>query len=155
MLPNKFSNKLLNLRPSVKGLGHKLPNLLLNLCQSPFTLAACVATSLRAPAASSIFSTYNDVTKAVHCVVESHGYSLQPSSGSEQMTSLGIPFSDWLNENISQLVAELVSSVNGSIEKHRHIVGHVCNLCTRMCMHILGHKFSNFLLNLLSNMWLV
>ena len=31
---------------SVKGLGHKLPNLLLNLCPSPFTLATCVATSL-------------------------------------------------------------------------------------------------------------
>jgi len=65
------------------------------------------------PAASSIFSTYNNVTKAVHCVVEFHGYSLQPRSSSEQnMTSLGIPFSDWLNENVSQLVAELVSSVN-------------------------------------------
>jgi len=88
----------------------------------------------RASAASSIFSTYSDVTKAVYCVVESLGYSLQPSSmassSSEQMTSLGIPFSDWLNENVSQLVAELVSSVNGF-------------------MHILGNKFSNKLLNLL------
>jgi len=59
-----------------------------------------------------MFSTYNDVTKAVYCVVESHGYSLQPSStagsSSEQMTPLEIPFSDWLNENVSQLVAELV-----------------------------------------------
>jgi len=50
--------------------------------------------------------------------------SLQP------MTSLGIPFSDWLTENVSQLVAEHVSSVNA-------------------CMHILGHKLSNKLLNLL------
>jgi len=32
---------------SVKGLVHKLPNLLLNLCPSPFTLATCAATSLR------------------------------------------------------------------------------------------------------------
>ena len=32
---------------SVKGLGHKLPNLLLNLCPSPFTLATCAATSVR------------------------------------------------------------------------------------------------------------
>jgi len=53
------------------------------------------------------------------------------------MTSLGIPFFDWLNENVSQLVAEHVSSVNGSIEKHGHIVGHLLlNLCPRMCMHI-------------------
>jgi len=111
MLPKKFSNKL--------------PN----LCPSPFTLAARAATSLRAPAASSIFiSTYNDVTKGVHCVVESHGYSIQPSSlqPSSSMTSLGIPFSDWLNENVSHLVAELVSSVNSSIEKHGHIFGHMC-----------------------------
>jgi len=41
--------------------------------------AARAATSLRALAASSIFSTYNDITKVVHCVVESHGYSLQPT----------------------------------------------------------------------------
>ena len=36
---------------SVKGLGHKLPTLLLNLCPSPFTLATCAATScvLRRP----------------------------------------------------------------------------------------------------------
>jgi len=33
-----------NLCPSVKGLGHKFGNLLL----SPFTLATCAATSLRA-----------------------------------------------------------------------------------------------------------
>jgi len=81
------------------------------------------------------------------------------------MTSLGIPFYDWLNKNVSQLVAEVVSSVNGSIKKHGHIVGHVCNLCPRMCMHIVAElvasvngecKFSNdLLLNLLSNMWLV
>jgi len=32
---------------SVKELGHKLPNMLLNMCPSPFTLATCVATSLR------------------------------------------------------------------------------------------------------------
>jgi len=34
------------------------------------------------------------------------------------MTSLGNPLSDWLNENVSQLVAELVASVNGSVEQH-------------------------------------
>jgi len=49
------------------------------------------------------------------------------------MTSLGIAFSDWLNENVSQLVAELVSSVNGSIEKHGHIVRHMCATCVREC----------------------
>jgi len=44
MLPNKFRNKLPNLCPSVKGLGHKFGNLLL----STFTLATCAATNLRA-----------------------------------------------------------------------------------------------------------
>ena len=48
MLPNKLSNKLPNLCPSVKGLGHKFGNLLL----SPFTLATCAATNLRAVADS-------------------------------------------------------------------------------------------------------
>jgi len=41
------------------------------------------------------------------------------------------------HENVSQLVAEHVSSVNGSVEQHGE------------------YKFSNLLLNLLSNMWLV
>jgi len=86
---------------------------------------------------------------------------------------------------VSQLVAELVSSVNGSIEKHGHIVGHMCATCVRMSENVHAHsqtqvqqqvaelvasvngsveqhgkykfsnKFSNLLLNLLSNMWLM
>jgi len=58
-------------------------------------------------------------------------------SSEQNMTSLGIPFSDWMNENVSQLVAEHVSSVNGSIEQHGE------------------YKFSNKFSNLLSNVWLV
>jgi len=68
----QVAQQIARLVASVKGLRHKLPNLLLNLCPSPFTLATCVATScvLWRP------HLYLDVTKGVHCVVESHGYSL-------------------------------------------------------------------------------
>jgi len=103
----QVAQQVAHLVASVKGLGHKLPNLLLNLCPSPFTLATCAATScvLRRP------RLYLDVKKGVHYVVESHGYSLslQPSSSSEQnMTSLGIPFSDWLNENVLKMCRNLL-----------------------------------------------
>ena len=90
-----------------------------------------------------------------------------------------------VNENVSQLVAELVSIVNGSIEKHGHIVGHMCATCVRVFENVHAHsrtqveqqvaelvasvngsveqhgeykfsnKFSNLLLNLLSKIWLV
>jgi len=86
---------------------------------------------------------------------------------------------------VSQLVGELVSSVNGSTEKHGHIVGHMCATCVRVSENVHAHSrtqvpqqvaelvasvngsveqrgehkfsnnFSNLLLNLLSNMWLV
>jgi len=101
-----------------------------------------------------------DVTKGVHCVVESYGYSLQPISSSEQnMMSLGIPFSDWLNENVSQLVAEHVSSVNGSrtqVEQQvAELVASVNGSVEQHGEYKFSNKFSNLLLNLLSNMWLV
>ena len=58
----------------------------------------------------------------------------RPIAAAENMTSLGIPFSDWLNETVSKMRRNLllnnVSSVNGSSD-------------------ILGHKLSNKLLNLL------
>ena len=143
MLPNKFHNKLPNLCPSVKGLGHKFGNLL----PSPFTLATCVATSphaWRAPAASSIFSTYNDVTEGFTVLWNPTATAYSPGHGQWSrrldetlMTSLGIPLSDWLNENVLQLVA----SVNGSVEQRGE--------------YKFSNKFSNWLLNLLSNMWLV
>ena len=65
----QVAQQVAQLVASVKGLGHKLSNLLLNLCPS----AACAATSCvhRRP------RLYLDVTKGVHYVVESHGYSLQ------------------------------------------------------------------------------
>jgi len=65
------------------------------------------------------------------------------------MMSLGIPFSDWLKENVLQLVAELVSSVNGSTEKHEHIVRHMCATCVQECACTFLDTFSNKLLNLL------
>jgi len=106
---DKISNKLPNLCPSVKGLGHKFGNLLL----SPFTLATCAATSLRASAASSIFRRHEGGSPTGTAYQSENGIpndvilcsllllgcrlSLQPSSSSEHnMTSLGIPFSDWL-----------------------------------------------------------
>ena len=77
-------------------------------------------------------------------------------------------------------VAELVFSVNGSIEKHGHTVGHMCATCVRVCgvsknVHAhsrtqvqqqvaelvskaeykFSNNFGNLLLNLLINMWLV
>jgi len=68
----QVAQQVAQLVASMKGLGHKLPNLLLNLCPSPFTLATCAATScvLQRP------RLYLDVTKGFHYVVESHGYSL-------------------------------------------------------------------------------
>jgi len=110
-----------------------------NLCPSCFTLAAYVWQQVCMPQRPCLYLICTMTSqKGVHCVVESHGYSLQPSSlqpsglqPSSSMMSLGIPFSDWFNENVSQLVAELVSSVNGSIEKHGHIVRHMCGTCVR------------------------
>jgi len=84
MLPNKFNNKLPNLCPSVKGLGHKFGNLLL----SPFTLATCAARSLCAPASSSIFRRHEGGSLCCRIPRLQH----------------------WLNESVSQLVAEHVSS---------------------------------------------
>ena len=58
-------------------------------------------------------------------------------------SSLGIPFSDWLNETVSKMRLNLllnnVSSVNGSIEIHGE--------------YMFSNKFSNLLLNLCGNMW--
>ena len=64
----QVAQQVAQLVASVKGLGHKFGNLLL----SPFTLATCAATFCvsRQP------RLYLDVTKGVHCVVESHGCSL-------------------------------------------------------------------------------
>jgi len=84
MLLNKLSNKLLNLFPSVKGLGHKFGNLLL----SPFTLATCAATSCM-PWRSRL---YLDVTKGVHCFVESHGPRLQPTNQKMEFQIIIIKF---------------------------------------------------------------
>ena len=84
--------------------------------------------------------------------------SLQTSSSSEQnMTSLGIPFSDWLNENVSQLVAEHVSSVNGSrTQVEQQVAELVASVNGSVEQHgEYSNKFSNLLLNLLSNMRLV
>ena len=41
---------------------------------------------------------------------------------------------------MSQLVAELVSSVNGSIEKHGQIVGHMCATCVRVSENVHPHS---------------
>ena len=43
-------------------------------------------------------------------------------------------------ENVSQFVAGLVSSVNGSIEKHGHIVGHMCVTCVRVSENMHAHS---------------
>jgi len=42
-----FSSHQIVAVASVKGLGHKLPNLLVNLCPSPFTLATTAANRWR------------------------------------------------------------------------------------------------------------
>jgi len=70
------------------------------------------------------------------------------------MTSLGIPFSDWFNENVSQLVAEHVSSVNGSCTFSDTIEQQLASVNGSIETHG-EYKFSNLLLKLLSNMWLV
>jgi len=41
---------------------------------------------------------------------------------------------------VSQLVAELVSSVNGSIEKHGHIVGHMSVTCVQVSENVHTHS---------------
>ena len=125
---------------NVKGLGHKLPNLLINVSE---------CRKLRASAASSIFRRR----------VESHVYSLPIKmeflmtsyspllllaySSVAAVTSLGIPFSDWLNETVSKMRLNLllnnVSSVNGSIDIHGE--------------YKFSNKFSNLCGNLCGDMW--
>jgi len=69
------------------------------------------------------------------------------------VTSLGIPFSDWLNETVSKMRPNLllnnVSSVNGS----SNILGHELSNLLLVWTVPLKYMASNKLSNLCGNMW--
>ena len=100
MLPH-VATQVAQLVASVKGLGHKLPNLLLNLCPS----AACAATScVHQRPRLYLDVTWNPMATAYHSENGIPNDVIFSSDVIAAVTSLGIPFSDWLNETVSKCV---------------------------------------------------